>query len=230
MDILQTTPWWPLLWAALLAFGESAPGLGAIFPGEVTITALAATLDASDRPLAIAAVALGATAGDHVGYALGRHFGVRLASSRVIQRVGRDRWDAATGRIQRRGAPAVFVSRLLPLVRTVMPAVAGVAGLRYARFAVASVAGSILWATLWVTVGGAVGALGESMSPAGLALSTGLGAITLAIVVLMRRRARRGVGLVPAATRIALAPTRNPASAVGQATAPLPVVSPPSDP
>lgn len=190
MDILATTSWWPLLLATVLAFGESSLGLGALLPGEVAITALAATLDVSDRWFALVAVALGATAGDHVGYVLGRHFGPRLPDSRLIQRIGPHRWDAATRLIQRRGAAAVFVSRLLPVVRTVMPAVAGVAGLRYLWFAVASAAGSIVWATVWVGAGGALNALGAMSSPAGLAMAAALTAAG-ALAVFIRRHGTR---------------------------------------
>lgn len=57
--------------------------------------------------------------------------------------------------VQRRAAPAVFVSTLLPVVRTVMPAVAGVAGMRYRWFAIASMMGSLVWVALWVSAGGA---------------------------------------------------------------------------
>lgn len=191
MDILQTTPWWPLLLAILLAFGESALGVGALFPGEVAITALASTLGSSDRVFAIVAIALGATAGDHVGYVLGRHFEVRLLGSRLIQRVGRDKWDAAASLIQTHGAPAVFVSRLLPFVRTVMPAVAGVAGLRYAYFAVASIAGSLVWATMWVSAGGVASALGAPTSPTGIVLIAGLTAAVLLGVFVRAGRAKQ---------------------------------------
>ncbi|NYD56622.1 membrane protein DedA with SNARE-associated domain [Nocardioides marinisabuli] len=182
---------WSVLLAGLLAFAESALGVGAFFPGEVAITAVVAGLDRASQGAAVLVLALGATAGDHVGYLLGRRFGPRLAGSRLVRRVGVDRWATATRLVQRRGAPAVFVSRLLPLVRTVMPAVAGVAGMRYAWFAAASVSGSLVWAMVWVTAGGAVRALGALAGPAGLLLLvSAVGAAGLVRWVLRRRAAR----------------------------------------
>src|SRR5690625_4789693 len=57
--------------------------------------------------------------------------------------------------MQRRGASAVFVTRLVPVVRTLTPAAAGSSGLAYGRFLLASVAGSALWSATYVG-GGAV--------------------------------------------------------------------------
>ncbi len=54
---------------------------------------------------------------------------------------------------------AVLVSRLLPVVRTVMPAVAGVARLGYLRVLVASMLCAALWAGLWVGLGSSARAL-----------------------------------------------------------------------
>ncbi|MEP6856376.1 MAG: DedA family protein [Pedococcus sp.] len=194
MDVLHTTLPWLLLLAAFLAFADTIMGIGVLFPGEVAITALAANLAGTQRLLAILVVSLGATAGDHTGYLLGRHFGGRLASSRLVRRLGTQRWTAATRLVDRHGAAAVFGSRLLPLVRTVMPGVAGVAGLQYAKFAAASIAGSILWATLWVSAGGALAALGVVRSPTLLVTLAGLAAALTSTAAVRRHRAtkRRG--------------------------------------
>lgn len=66
-----------------LAFAESGLGLGVIVPGELAISSLAALAHGPGDTLALGgAVALGATAGDHLGYAVGRRGGVRLRDSR----------------------------------------------------------------------------------------------------------------------------------------------------
>ena len=191
MEILASDGWWPLLLAAILAFAESAFGLGAIFPGEVAITALAATLDGPRLLVAIVAVSLGATAGDHVGYFLGRHLGDRLQRTSLVRRVGLDRWNAATRLMQRKGTPAVLVSRLVPFVSNVMPAVAGVAGMGYGRFAAASVTGSILWAALWVGAGGAAQAIANLLSATAIAAVCFVSALVVVIHRLLLRRRRR---------------------------------------
>jgi len=147
-----------------LALAESSLGLGMVLPGEVAITGLAAS---SGNPLSwvalTIAVALGATAGDHVGFLLGRRSGTSLRSSRAVARLGVHRWDRASALVDKHGFAAVLVSRLLPFIRTVTPAVAGAAGLRYRRFLVASQLGAMAWASLWVGAGAAMSWAGSSI-------------------------------------------------------------------
>lgn len=112
------------LMAGLLAFAESAVGLGFFLPGEAGIVGLTSLADSGGSRLALfGSVVVGAVAGDH------------------------------------HGAAAVFTSRLVPVVRTIMPAAAGAAGLGYRRFATASVAGSSVWSALWVGLGSVGGEL-----------------------------------------------------------------------
>ncbi|CAN5466271.1 hypothetical protein BH09ACT12_BH09ACT12_33350 [soil metagenome] len=154
MIVLEALPWLQIALAGALSFAEAALGLGAIFPGEVAIVALAASLDGRGTLLAMTVVAVGASLGDHVGYFLGRRYGARLAQSRLIEKVGVNRWNSGASLMKRYGVPALLVSRLLPFVRTVMPAVAGAARLPYVRFLAASALGSAAWAALWVGAGG----------------------------------------------------------------------------
>ena len=152
----------PLLLAAgaILAFVESALGVGLLFPCEATITGLAIATTGLERVWLLGtAVAIGAVVGDHAGYLMGRRYGDRLRTTRLIGRLGVGRWDLATEQLRRHGMLAVLVSRLLPVVRTVMPAVAGVARLGYLRFLVASMLGAALWAGLWVGLGSSARAL-----------------------------------------------------------------------
>lgn len=140
-----------LLLAGLVAFAESVLGVGLVLPGETTIVALVAASDMGSVWPMILAVALGATGGDHAGYLIGRRFGPRLEHTRVIAKIGPDRWNQAAQSLNRHGAFALLVSRMLPVIRTVMPAAAGAAGMGYVRFVGASVTGSLLWASLWVS-------------------------------------------------------------------------------
>ncbi len=181
----------PLLLAMgwVLAFAESALGVGLVFPGEATITGLAIATTGLDRlGLLGAAVALGAVAGDHAGYLVGRRFGGRLRATRLIGRAGVGRWDRATDQLRRHGMLAVLVSRLLPVVRTVMPAVAGVARLSYPRFLTASALGAVLWSGFWVGLGsGARALLGTNVWILGLVAV----ACILAVLLVPARHRRR---------------------------------------
>lgn len=77
-----------------LAFAESGLGLGMIVPGETAVVILAATMrTTTDSVLLLICVALGASAGDHVGFAVGRHFGERLRGTRVVRKLGQSHFE-----------------------------------------------------------------------------------------------------------------------------------------
>jgi membrane-associated protein len=140
-----------------LAFAESGLGLGMVMPGETAVVVLASTMSSTWVLIGLAvAVTLGASLGDHVGYLLGRRYGDALGETRAVRRLGRHHFDRATDLLRRRGGTAVFMTRLVPVVRTLTPAAAGASGLPYRRFAPASLAGSALWATVYVGGGSVV--------------------------------------------------------------------------
>ena len=180
-----------LLLGFVLALAESGLGLGAVLPGEVAISSLATNVDGVVPLLFLGiAVALGASAGDHLGYVIGRVSGPRLRGSRLIARLGLDRWDRASELMQAHGFWAILVSRLLPFVRTVMPAVAGAAHLRYPRFALASVLGAAVWSTVWVGAGAGLAARGL-LDNTPLVVSVVACVVLAAIVVRLVRKRRR---------------------------------------
>jgi membrane-associated protein len=195
----------------LFAFAESGLGLGAVIPGEVAISSLATRADGTLPLLALgAAVALGATTGDHLGLVIGRLGGVRLRESRVVHRIGLARWDRAAELVQRHSFWAILASRLLPFVRTVMPAVAGAAGVRYRSFLAASLLGAVAWSTVWVGAGAGIAAIGLLDHPWLIAAAT----LLALAVLLLRRHGRRVVAEVePAWERVPVA------------VAPVPVVA-----
>jgi membrane-associated protein len=176
----------------LFALAESGLGLGAIVPGEVAISGLAASLDGILPILVLGStVALGAVAGDHIGYTIGHFSGGRLRESQLVAKLGRDRWDKAAGLMQRHGFWALLASRMLPIVRTVMPLVAGAATVKYRTFLVASIIGAIGWSSVWVGAGAGLAASGALSSP-WLYVAAAVVAVTLlARWIVQRRKAGR---------------------------------------
>lgn len=145
-----------LVWGLGFAFSvlESGLGLGFFVPGETVVTILAATFDSIGPVLVmLVAVAIGGSLGDHVGYTVGRRLGPRLRETRLIRKLGQHNWDRAVGVIERRGAIAVFLTRLVPVVRTLTPAAAGVGRVPYRQFLPASLLGAFTWSALYVGIG-----------------------------------------------------------------------------
>jgi membrane-associated protein len=181
-----------------LAFAESGLGLGMVLPGETAVVLLAASLGTAGQMVALGvAVTLGASLGDHVGYLLGRRYGDALGETRAVRRLGRHHYDRATDLLRRRGGTAVFMTRLVPVVRTLTPAAAGASGLEYRRFAVASLSGSALWATAYVGGGSAVAAL-TSVTTDLLGRASWLLLVLLALAVVPVLLVRTVIGVRPA--------------------------------
>lgn len=154
--------------ALAAAFAESGLGIGAAVPGETFVVVLAAAVGGGWPAVALAAsVTLGACLGDHVGYLVGRRHGERLRTTTVVRRVGVHHLDRALAAMRRHGAAAVVLTRLVPVVRTLAPAAAGAAGLPYGRFLAASLAGSGLWAGVYVGGGSLAAHVSTLVSDAG---------------------------------------------------------------
>jgi membrane protein DedA with SNARE-associated domain len=181
-----------------LAFAESGLGLGMVLPGETAVVLLAASMGSAWQMVALGVVVtLGASLGDHVGYLLGRRYGDALGETKAVRRLGRHHYDRATDLLRRRGGAAVFMTRLVPVVRTLTPAAAGASGLEYRRFAPASLAGSALWATAYVGGGSAVAAL-MSFTNDLLGRASWLVLVLLALSVVPVLLVRAVIGVRPA--------------------------------
>jgi len=196
---------WSLGIGFSLAFAESGLGLGMVMPGETAIVVLASTM-ASTTGLVLlgVAVAIGASLGDHVGYLIGRRYGDALGETRAVRRLGRQHYDRAMDLLRRRGGTAVFMTRLVPVVRTLTPAAAGASGLPYRRFAPASLAGSALWAVVYVGGGSVVGGVaGLATDVLGRAAWLVLVLLALAVVPVLLIRTVVGVRPTAAAPDVA---------------------------
>lgn len=189
----------PLIWLLGLLFttAESGLWLGLVVPGEPVVLLLSAMLDSAPGALVLfLAVALGGSLGDQLGYLVGRRSGGRLRDSAVIRRLGVDGWDRAVEALERRGAQAVFLTRLVPVLRCLTPTAAGVAGVPYRSFLAASLLGSLLWSAVYVGVGSLVRAtldtVRQYLGATGWVL---LFALVVVVTVIAIARFRRGAAI-----------------------------------
>ncbi|WP_411556940.1 CDP-alcohol phosphatidyltransferase family protein [Plantibacter sp. MPB07] len=189
----------PLIWLLGLLFttAESGLWLGLVVPGEPVVLLLAAMLDSAPGALVLVlAVALGGSLGDQLGYLLGRRSGGRLRDSAIVRRLGVDGWDRAVEALERRGAQAVFLTRLVPVLRCLTPTAAGVARVPYRSFLAASLLGSLLWSAVYVGVGSLVRAtldtVRQYLGATGWVL---LFALVVVVTVVAIARFRRGAAI-----------------------------------
>ncbi len=97
--------------------------------------------------LVIAVASLANLTGSLIAFWLTRRFGERIVLSRLGRRLGLSRGHLrlANRFFERFGLWAVFIGRLLPIVRTYISFPAGVSKIGYVRFVVATMAGAIPW-------------------------------------------------------------------------------------
>lgn len=155
LDFIQSVP--PVartIIAGVAIMLETSVLIGLIVPGD-TVVLMAST--AVSSPLewlaTVIAVIAGALVGESLGFLLGRLFGPRIRASRVGRWIGEKNWERADRYVKRRGGIAVFISRFLPVLHSLVPMTAGMTVMRYRTFIAWTVPACIIWALGYVTVG-----------------------------------------------------------------------------
>lgn len=102
-----------------------------------------------DPHLNLLVVALGsfivAVIGAEIGYVIGRYYGTRLfkPDAKIFKTAYLER---AQEFFDRRGAQSVVIARFVPVVRTIVPILAGASEMKARTFFLANVIGAALWA------------------------------------------------------------------------------------
>ncbi|WP_345802663.1 DedA family protein [Microbacterium sp. AZCO] len=135
---------------------ETSILVGLVVPGD-TIVIVAGTAVASPVEGVILgiAVVIGALIGESVGFWLGRFLGPRIRASRLGQRLGDDKWERSERYLRRRGGPAIFISRFLPVLHSLVPLTVGMSGYPYRRFLAWTAPACAVWAALYISVSAA---------------------------------------------------------------------------
>jgi membrane protein DedA with SNARE-associated domain len=149
--------------------------------------------------LSLVGIIIAGVVGDMVGasiaYAIG-YYGRRELLERHGARlhVNPQKLDRAHRWSERHGAPVIFFSRMIPLVRAAFPYAAGVAEMPFVSFAVSALLGSIIWITGLGVLGRAVGsnwsAWRHHLEYVDYAV-VGLIVLAIAYLVIKRVRSRR---------------------------------------
>ena len=142
------------LLAGLGIFLETSLLVGLVVPGDTIVLVAATAVDGPGQYVGLlAAVILGALGGESVGFLLGRFFGPRIRHSRLGARIGEKNWERAANYVDRRGGIAVFISRFLPVLHSLVPVTVGMSNMTYSRFIRWTAPACVLWALAYVTFG-----------------------------------------------------------------------------
>lgn len=133
---------------------ETSVLVGLVVPGDTIVLVASTAVDSVGEYLALAfTVIAGALVGESIGFALGRWFGPHIQHSRLGRRIGDENWARAQRYLDRRGGPAVFVSRFLPVLHSLIPLTVGMSSMRYRKFIAWTLPACVIWAFSYVTVG-----------------------------------------------------------------------------
>ncbi|UOQ58733.1 DedA family protein [Leucobacter allii] len=147
----------PALRTLIAGFGmllETSVFVGLVIPGDTIALVAAIGVDSpAEFCWLVVALVLGAVAGESLGFLLGRWAGPRLRASRAGRRLGERNWRVAEHYLGERGGAAVFLSRFLPVLHSLVPLTAGMAGMRYRKFLACTAAASVVWALIVVSLG-----------------------------------------------------------------------------
>lgn len=152
-------PTWAAILVFLTAFAESVAVLGMFVPGTAILVAVGAVVGLGHLdlwPILIWST-LGAIVGDGASYWAGRRYKTGILGIWPISRYP-EIFAASERYFHRHGAKSVAIGRFIPVVRSMIPLIAGVAGMRPLRFYVANILSAIAWAPAHILPGALLGA------------------------------------------------------------------------
>jgi membrane-associated protein len=143
---------WALGAACAILFVECGILLGLVLPGDSLLfivgLLLASGFIATPLWLALILLSISATAGNLLGYWTGAKVGPKLFN-RPDSRIFKQEYVVTTSVFfEKYGSRAIILARFVPVVRSLITAMAGVAKMNYRTYAMYSTFGGVLWVVL----------------------------------------------------------------------------------
>lgn len=132
---------------------ETSVLVGLVVPGDTVVIVAGTAVSGPVEAVALGvAVVAGALVGESIGFALGRFLGPRIRASRLGQRIGEENWRRSERYLERRGGLAIFLSRFLPVLHSLVPLTVGMSTYSYRRFLAWTTPACVIWTTLYISV------------------------------------------------------------------------------
>lgn len=143
--IVQT---WGYIGLFIIIFAESGILIGFFLPGDSLL--FTAGFLASQGYLSIYMLVpilfVAAVLGDAVGYAFGKYSGPKIFNRPESFWFHPSHVDKTAKFFHKYGTKAIVLARFMPIVRTFIPIMAGVGGMRYRVFVTYNIIGAFIWA------------------------------------------------------------------------------------
>jgi membrane-associated protein len=166
---------------ALIIFIESA--VFPFLPGDSLLVVAGIYAAKGDINLMLLCLILipAAILGNGVAYFLGKTIGPRLFTRPNSIFFKPEYAKKAHDFYERYGGSAIVIARFVPIVRTFVPVIAGIAGMPYSKFLVFNIAGAVLW-ILSMALGGYF--LGGFAASQGFPLEKHIEKVAIVVVIL----------------------------------------------
>ncbi|MFZ2125205.1 MAG: VTT domain-containing protein [Candidatus Saccharimonadales bacterium] len=142
-----------LLLVAFIVFAESGLLIGFFLPGDSVLFTLGILIQGTNTfqldlniHLAIAVLFAAAVIGDNTGYSIGKKFGPRLFNRPDSLLFKQENVKKAQDFYNKYGGKTIIIARFVPIVRTFVPFIAGIAKMNHKTFFLFNIVGAAMWA------------------------------------------------------------------------------------
>jgi membrane-associated protein len=153
LDLIQFSqtagPITALLIVAAIIFAENGLLIGFFFPGDsllftIGFLAQGTSLDLNIH-LVVITLFIAAVTGSNLGYAFGKRFGHRLFQRPNSLLFRQENVQKAQAFYDVHGGKTIIVARFIPVVRTFVPLIAGIAKMDFKTFMIFNIIGGLIW-------------------------------------------------------------------------------------
>ena len=152
LSLLQNYGGWIYLILFLIIFCETGLVVTPFLPGDsllfVTGT-LAATGALNVQGVALLLMAA-SFSGDNSNYWIGRYLGPKVLRKEQSRFFNRSYLEKTQRFYEKHGGKTILMARFIPFIRTFAPFIAGIGRMRYLRFVLYSLGGSVFWISFFV--------------------------------------------------------------------------------
>ncbi|MGN0056031.1 MAG: DedA family protein [Atopobiaceae bacterium] len=91
--------------------------------------------------------------GDQCNFMIGHYLGRKIVASGKVKAMTPERMKKSEDFLDKWGKLAIFLGRFFPFIRTFVPFIAGMGGMKWHHFVIFNVLGGVCWSTLFTLLG-----------------------------------------------------------------------------
>ncbi len=156
LEIVSDYRTWTYLILFAIIFCETGLVVTPFLPGDSLLFAAGTIAAMEGQPLNIIFLIIllisAAFIGDNTNYFIGRFLGLKVYE-RDYRLIKKEYLVKTHKFYEKHGGKTLIIARFMPIIRTFAPFVAGVGMMKYMRFFTFSIAGNIIWVTLFSLAG-----------------------------------------------------------------------------